>query len=318
MASISSTMPTDLPFVASVSLHNFEKGHITVGQSRNKPLRLYYEKTGTGSTLLLLIMGLNSPGCAWDAVVQHFSKKPEYTIITFDNRGVGFSDSPSGIYSTGQMAQDTLDLLDALQWKANVHIVGVSMGGMIAQELVLMDLKRFASLCLTSTNAGRAVPPFSALSFVSRVSLVKPESRPSVIVETLFPETWLNQTPEGPSSSYETNREFALMGIKKMFADRPDQTAQGSMSQSVAAAFHHVSSKRLTDIRSSRLPILVMTGTKDKMVSPSGSYHLQKELDAHMVVFEGSGHSLAVEKTEAYCRLIEELVLHGHDGRFEV
>ena len=89
---------------------------------------------------------------------------------------------------TGQMAQDTLDLLDALQWRANVHVVGVSMGGMIAQELVLTDPKRFASLCLTSTNAGRAVPPFSALSFVSRVSLVKPESRPSVIVGTLFTE----------------------------------------------------------------------------------------------------------------------------------
>ena len=103
-----------------------------------------------------------------------------------------------------------------------------------------------------------------------------------------------------------------------MFADRPAQTVLGSMSQSMAAMLHHVSSKRLGEIRASRLPILVITGTNDSMVSPSGSYHLQKELDAHMVVFEGCGHGLGIEKAEVYYRLLEELVQHGHDGRFEV
>ncbi|GJJ77831.1 hypothetical protein EMPS_10190 [Entomortierella parvispora] len=295
----------------------FEKGHIVAGQSRKKSIKLYYEKTGAGPLLLLFVMGLNSPGCAGESVVAEFAKKPEYTIATFDNRGVGFSDSPSGIYSTSQMAQDTLDLLDGLQWKEKVHVVGTSLGGMISLELVLKDPTRFASLCLVSTNAGRALPPFSALSFVSRVSTVKAESRPLVIVQTLFPQVWLEKpAPEG--SNYKTNQEHTIAGIEKMFRDRPPQTIQGSMGQTMAAGLHYVSPKRLSMIRASGLPVLVMTGTDDKMVSPEGSYHLQKELGSHMVVFEGTGHGIAMEYPETYCRLIDELVRHGNNGRFEL
>jgi len=99
-----------------------------------------------------------------------------------------------------------LDLLDGLQWKEKVHVVGPSLGGMIALELVLKDPTRFASLCLISTNAGRALPPFSALSFVSRVSTVKAESRPLVIVQTLFPQVNEKKKSErkGPSDFAQT------------------------------------------------------------------------------------------------------------------
>lgn len=106
----------------------------------------------------------------------------------FDNRGVGFSDAPKGVYSTSQMAQDTLELLDALGWRSDVHIAGVSMGGMISLELVLADPKRFSSLVLTSTNAGRSPPQLVTVSFLSRVILVKdPVARMKLICETLFP-----------------------------------------------------------------------------------------------------------------------------------
>lgn len=106
----------------------------------------------------------------------------------FDNRGVGLSDAPKGVYSTSQMAQDTLELLDALGWKSDVHVAGVSMGGMISLELVLADPKRFSSLVLTSTNAGRSPPQLVTVSFLSRVILIKnPVARMKLISETLFP-----------------------------------------------------------------------------------------------------------------------------------
>lgn len=106
----------------------------------------------------------------------------------FDNRGVGSSDAPKGVYSTSQMAQDTLELLDALGWKSDVHVAGVSMGGMISLELVLADPKRFSSLVLTSTNAGRSPPQLVTVSFLSRVILIKdPVARMKLICETLFP-----------------------------------------------------------------------------------------------------------------------------------
>lgn len=106
----------------------------------------------------------------------------------FDNRGVGYSDAPKGLYSTSQMAQDTLELLDALGWTSDVHVAGVSMGGMISLELVLADAKRFSSLVLTSTNAGRSPPMLVTVSFLARVILMKdPDLRIKLITETLYP-----------------------------------------------------------------------------------------------------------------------------------
>lgn len=61
--------------------------------------------------------------------------------------------------STSQMAQDVIDLLDHFSWKDNVHLNGVSMGGMIALELVSTWPERFSSVVLTSTSSGRQIPP---------------------------------------------------------------------------------------------------------------------------------------------------------------
>ncbi|KAG0327319.1 hypothetical protein BG004_002790 [Podila humilis] len=297
-----------------------EKGHIVVAESRDnkQPVRLYYEKTGNGPKKLLLIMGLNSPGSAWEPVVEHFAKRPEYTTVFFDNRGVGFSDAPKGLYSTSQMALDTLDLLDALGWKDNVNVAGVSMGGMISLELILADPKRFSSLVLTSTNAGRSPPQLVTVSFLSRVILIKePAIRIKLISETLFPTAWLEK-PAPKDSQFSTNREMVTDSLTRRFKNTPLQPLHGNIAQSYAALFHHVNSERLSRIRASGLPVLVVTGTFDNFVRPSGSYHLQKELGCNMVVFEGSGHALPTEQTETYCRFIDELVNKGKNGQFKL
>ncbi|KAF9114667.1 hypothetical protein BGX27_010153 [Mortierella sp. AM989] len=301
-------------------LPHHEKGYIEVGHSRDKkvPFKLYYEKVGNGPKKLLLIMGLNSPGSAWEPVFAHFSKNPEYTTVLFDNRGVGHSDAPKGLYATSQMAQDTLELLDALDWKKNVNVAGVSMGGMISLELVLADPKRFSSLVLTSTNAGRSPPQLVTISFLSRVILIKDaDARINLISEALYPLKWLESSAE-KGSPHKTNRDSVAASLKKRFATTPLQPIHGNIAQSWAALFHHVNSKRLAQIRASGIPILVLTGTVDKFVRPSGSYHLAKELGCPLVVFEGSGHALPGEQTETYCRFIEELAAKGKDGVFEL
>lgn len=96
------------------------------------------------------------------------------------------------------------------------------------------------------------------------------------------------------------------------------QPIHSNIAQSWAALFHHVNATRLAQIRGSGLPILVVTGTKDNFVRPTGSYHLAKELGCPLVVFEGSGHALPGEQTETYCRFIEELNTKGKDGIFEL
>lgn len=85
-------------------------------------------------------MGLGTFKTAWQRQVQHFGhdQGSRYTCLVFDNRGMGESDKPLTRYSTTEMAKDTLELLDYLGWMARrqLNVIGVSMGGMIAQELV--------------------------------------------------------------------------------------------------------------------------------------------------------------------------------------
>lgn len=89
------------------------------------------------------IMGLGTFKTAWQRQAQHFGHEQgsQYSCLIFDDRGMGESDKPLARYSTSEMAKDTLELIDFIGWKSlrQLHIVGVSMGGMIAQELVCSE-----------------------------------------------------------------------------------------------------------------------------------------------------------------------------------
>ena len=86
-------------------------------------------------------MGLGAFKEAWQRQTQDFGhdRASEYTCLIFDNRGTGDSEKPIKRYSTSEMAKDVVDLVDCLGWTARrqLHVVGVSMGGMISQEFVL-------------------------------------------------------------------------------------------------------------------------------------------------------------------------------------
>lgn len=85
-------------------------------------------------------MGLATFKSGWQRQTHYFGheKGSQYTCLLFDNRGMGESDKPIARYTTSEMAMDTLALIDHLGWAAprQLHVIGVSMGGMIAQELV--------------------------------------------------------------------------------------------------------------------------------------------------------------------------------------
>ena len=85
-------------------------------------------------------MGLGGFKTAWQRQTKDFGhdQGSKYSCLIFDNRGIGESGKPIMRYSTSEMARDTFELLDHLGWKAmrQLHVIGVSMGGMIAQEMV--------------------------------------------------------------------------------------------------------------------------------------------------------------------------------------
>src|SRR3954451_4732344 len=108
-------------------------------------INLHYEVAGQEHQLLL-IMRLGAPAAAWDpAFVQEMTRT--HKVITYDNRGTGLSDKPDVPYSIALFASDAVGLLDALDI-LRAHVFGVSMGGMIAQELAIHYPQRVASLIL--------------------------------------------------------------------------------------------------------------------------------------------------------------------------
>jgi pimeloyl-ACP methyl ester carboxylesterase len=103
--------------------------------------KIYYELYGKPSCdiKVLLITGFAALFGLWEPLVKQLEK--HYHICAFDNRGTGKSEAAVGRYTTKSMARDTLDLMNHLQWE-KVHVIGASMGGMIAQELALLAPER--------------------------------------------------------------------------------------------------------------------------------------------------------------------------------
>lgn len=112
---------------------------------------LHYERGGSGEPLLL-IQGMSGTHVAWGEAFKG-ALEESFDVVAFDNRGIGLSERISEPFTIAEMAEDTAALLDALGWES-AHVLGISMGGMIAQELALAHPGRLRSLTLGCTYCG--------------------------------------------------------------------------------------------------------------------------------------------------------------------
>ncbi|KAJ3128745.1 hypothetical protein HK100_009016 [Physocladia obscura] len=281
----------------------------TYGQ---EPLDLYYEVHGRGPNRVVLIGGFGNICHQWDLQVDSFMEEPDvYSVCIFDNRGGGFSSSPKGRYKTHEMAQDVKELMDLLGWR-RFHVVGLSMGGMIAQELALLCLSRVISLTLESTFAY-----FNGLPIKGYLNMVVSQPPVTSIADfaanvvngLLFPKEWLD-LPAPSESGHKTNRENMIEFMQARFEKTGFQNKAGRASQQSAVITHSVSPKRLALIKHSQMPVLVITGTQDNVIiQPTSSRYLARHLGGRMEIFEGAGHAIRLQFPERHNALLKAHIL---------
>ena len=244
---------------------------------------IYYEIHGQGDPLIL-IMGLRRNVEWWYRQIPSLSK--HFQVIVFDNRGAGRSDKPVMEYSMHLFADDTAGLMDALDI-STAHILGVSMGGYIAQELALNHSPKVKSLVLGCSGCGgdRAVimSPERMEKFTANKGL-SPEQILRKDMDIYFSDEYVRQHPE-------KIKEFEKISMRYY------QPADAFFRQ-FDACQRHDTGDRLNQLA---VPTLIMTGDDDPLVPPENSHILTDLIaGADLVVFPGGRHCFFIEHADRF------------------
>ncbi len=242
---------------------------------------IYYEEHGSGEPLLL-IMGFGGNAATWNPQIEGLAK--HFRVIAFDNRGVGRTSAPDGPYSISQMACDVVGLLDGLDIP-RAHVFGISMGGMVAQELAIDHPTRIDSLILGCTTPGSSRAAGVA-QLHDEISTFRDGNGKHYLewLSEFLKRLW---TEEAMTKSTPELQDFVLSLI------RFPPTSHGLVNQADAVAGHDAHD-RLHKIQHRTL---VMTGAEDTLIDPKNSNILAELIpDAKLVVFEGLRHAFHLER----------------------
>ncbi|MGZ8432648.1 MAG: alpha/beta fold hydrolase, partial [Candidatus Deferrimicrobiaceae bacterium] len=211
--------------------------------------RMYYEEHGSGFPVLM-INGLGSDHLEWLHQLPAFDAR--FRVVVFDNRGTGRSGVPPGPYTTERMADDAAVLLGVLGIP-RAHVLGVSLGGMIAQEVALRHPDQVDRLVLGCTGPGGelSVRPFPAAMAAFAVAKGEdPEAELRRMLPFLYTDACIRERPE------------EIEGFVRRRLDHPT-SPEGYLAQ-LSAAVTHDASSRLEKIRARTL---VITGDADRLVN---------------------------------------------------
>ena len=258
-----------------------------------------YEVHGTGEPLLF-IMGLGGQLTAWPDEFVHLFVDQGFQVIRFDNRDIGLSTQtgwqpPSqaklmrsfitrrqlqGVgYTVPDMADDAAGLLDSLDI-GSCHVVGLSMGGMIAQELTIRHPEKVRSLCSIMSNTGDRKHGTIARSLIPKIARQKPATLETAVDAAIDVLT----TISGPHFDAVGYREVAKAAVERSFAPA------GVARQTAAIA---ASRDRTLLLGAVDVPTLVMHGLLDRLVQPSGGIATAKAIpSARLLAFPDMAHDL--------------------------
>ena len=241
-----------------------------------------YKVSGDGFPLVM-IMGLGATLDWWEpAMVEELSK--QHKTIIFDNRGIGQTDKPDMKYSIKMFAADTVNLMSELEIE-RAHVLGISMGGMIAQEVALSYPERVEKLVLCSTAASIPWP----LKLLARLfagaykgRMKTPEKTREMLISGIFSKDFIKANPD--KIERVKQRAFKITPIFDEFKCQ------------LQATMGFDSRKRLKNINK---PVFIMHGKLDSLISYKASLQLVQLIPySKLMLFEKTAHALFSQEPE--------------------
>jgi pimeloyl-ACP methyl ester carboxylesterase len=284
----------------------------TIDYAELGEISLCYEELGDGrGEPLILIMGLGMQMIAWDEGFCEQLTGRGFRVIRFDNRDVGLSSKLAGrrvnltagllgltrsaAYDLDDMAADTVGLLDHLGLE-RAHLVGASLGGMIAQQVAALHPERVASLSSIMSGTGRRRPSRMPRPRLLAMLLRSPPPSREDFVEDIVDVFRRIGSPAYPTD-VDSLRERAARSYDRCFY--PAGTARQLMA--VMASGNRTPQLHFIDA-----PSLVIHGTADRLLPPRAGRDTAAAIPgARLELIEGMGHDLPVQLWPRFAELIE-------------
>ncbi len=261
---------------------------------------LYFEIHGKGPPLVL-VMGIGYDATLWTlAQVPGLSQR--FQVVIFDNRDVGRSSIATGPYTIADMADDVAALMDALDIK-RAHVLGLSMGGMIAQEFALRHAGRLHRLVLSGCGAAPARSVFDPIRTWNWVKAA--DKTGEVFACQQF--TWLF------SDAFRRNKEAVQQTIS-LLTSNPHPVGPEAYNRQAQAYLRYDALDRLTDLRA---PTLVIVGEQDLLTPPWICREVADRIPGsqfEIIKGDGSSHVVPIERPDEFNHLVTRFLVASDAG----
>ncbi len=241
--------------------------------------------TGKGEPVLF-INGISTDLHIWSMQLADFSR--DHRVILFDHRGTGLSDKPDGSYSMELLAEDVCNLLDSLQLPC-VHVVGHSMGGLVAQHLALGYPDKVKSLVLASTYARS--PKMAHISFHLWADVLE-KLGIEAFADLVISQNYTHQFVERNYRHTLLMRRLLIHHLQNIPVDT------GILRKQIQAVLDHDTEDRLETLR---MPTLVLVGAQDRVVPPYVAKVLADKIpNAEFEIISECAHNLMLEQPDTF------------------
>lgn len=249
-----------------------------------------YERSGSGPPLLL-IMGMSGTALSWGEAFLDVLRQ-DFETIVYDHRGIGASSRLDGPITIARLAEDAAALLGALELDS-AHVLGISMGGMIAQELALSHPEQIRTLALGCTYCGGEGSALAGEDVLRRLAEAMSSGDRALAIRA----SW--EVNVSPSFAADDDAYARFVAI----AQRRAVAVDVIMAQMQAIVGHDTSAR----LPSLVLPTLILHGTLDQMLPVQNGRMIAGLIpDSQLEIFDGVGHMFFLERPQQSAELIRE------------